>query len=326
VRLHALALLPHQPPVQLGRPACDFWSRACLHCQSGGLKCTLEYHTRCKKGGCLVNFIARRAREQETTLVSVGDIVIGGPQVVVIAGPCAIESYDQLLSTAQEVKRLGAAILRGGAYKPRTSPYAFRGHGQSGLEILAEVKRQTGLPVVTEVMDVRDLERIVEVADMLQIGSRNMQNFTLLSEVGRLPVPVLLKRGLAATLDEWLSAAEYILAEGNDQVVLCERGIRTFESYTRNTVDIAAIPAMKELSHLPVLLDPSHGTGRWSLVNPVALAGIAAGADGLMVEVHPNPAEALSDGPQSLNFQHFAELMAAVSPVAAAIGKIVPGA
>ena len=273
-----------------------------------------------------MNFIARRAREQETTLVSVGDIVIGGPQVVVIAGPCAIESYDQLLSTAQEVKRLGAAILRGGAYKPRTSPYAFRGHGQSGLEILAEVKRQTGLPVVTEVMDVRDLERIVEVADMLQIGSRNMQNFTLLSEVGRLPVPVLLKRGLAATLDEWLSAAEYILAEGNDQVVLCERGIRTFESYTRNTVDIAAIPAMKELSHLPVLLDPSHGTGRWSLVNPVALAGIAAGADGLMVEVHPNPAEALSDGPQSLNFQHFAELMAAVSPVAAAIGKIVPGA
>lgn len=271
-----------------------------------------------------MNIIARREKgTQYTTAVRVGDVVIGGPQVVVIAGPCAIESYEQLLSTAQEVKKHGAAILRGGVYKPRTSPYSFRGKGESGLEILAAVKRETGLPVVTEVMDARDLERIMDVTDMIQIGSRNMQNFTLLSEVGKTKRPVFLKRGLAATLDEWLYAAEYILTEGNDQVVLCERGIRTFENYTRNTVDIAAIPAIKELSHLPVFLDPSHGTGRWSLVNPVALAGIAAGADGLMVEVHPDPDEAMSDGPQSLTFEHFADLMNAVGPVAQAIGREV---
>lgn len=269
-----------------------------------------------------MHLIAQRKEESQViSEVRVGDVVIGGPQLVVIAGPCAIESYEQLLSTAEEIKRSGASMLRGGAYKPRTSPYSFRGKGESGLKILAEVKQVTGLPVVTEVMDARDIENVLEVADMIQIGSRNMQNFTLLSEVGRTQCPVLLKRGLAATLEEWMYAAEYILAEGNNQVVLCERGIRTFENYTRNTVDITAIPAMKELSHLPILLDPSHGTGKWSLVNPVALAGAAAGADGLMIEVHPQPEEAMSDGPQSLNFKHFAELMNSLAPVAKAVGR-----
>jgi len=271
-----------------------------------------------------VNLIARsKEKGSKRTIVQVGDVSIGGPQLVMIAGPCAIEGFDQFLNTAEEVKRQGAKILRGGAYKPRTSPYAFRGKGEDGLEILSEVKKMTGLPVVTEVMDARDLDKIVDVADMLQIGSRNMQNFTLLSEVGKTRIPVLLKRGLAATLEEWLLAAEYILTEGNANVVLCERGIRTFETYTRNTVDITAIPAMKELSHLPILLDPSHGTGKWSLVHPVALAGVAAGADGIMVEVHPNPEEAMSDGAQSLNFEHFSDLMRDIKPIALAVGRTV---
>lgn len=271
-----------------------------------------------------MNLIARqKAKGSPRTIVRVGDVGIGGSQLVVIAGPCAIEGFDQFLSTAEEVKRQGAKILRGGAYKPRTSPYAFRGKGEDGLGILSEVKRITGLPVVTEVMDIRDLDKILDVADMLQIGSRNMQNFSLLSEVGKTRVPVLLKRGLAATMEEWLLAAEYILTEGNEDVVLCERGIRSFETYTRNTVDISAIPAMKELSHLPILLDPSHGTGKWSLVHPVALAGVAAGADGIMVEVHPNPEEAMSDGAQSLNFEHFADLMRDIKPIAHAVGRSV---
>lgn len=252
-----------------------------------------------------------------------GDVGIGGPQLVVIAGPCAIEGFEQFLSTAEDIKRQGARILRGGAYKPRTSPYAFRGKGEDGLEILSEVKKITGLPVVTEVMDARDLDKIVDVADMLQIGSRNMQNYTLLSEVGKTRIPILLKRGLAATLEEWLLAAEYILAEGNENVVLCERGIRTFETYTRNTVDITAIPAIKELSHLPIILDPSHGTGKWSLVHSVSLAGVAAGADGIMVEVHPHPEDAMSDGAQSLNFGHFSDLMKGIKPVALAVGRTV---
>jgi len=269
-----------------------------------------------------VNLIARRKDEQqETTTVRVGDVIIGGPQLVVIAGPCAIESYEQLLSTALEVQRLGATMLRGGAYKPRTSPYSFRGKGETGLEMLSQIKELTGLPVVTEVMDARDIEQVAKVANMFQIGSRNMQNYTLLTEVGKTKHPVLLKRGLASTLEEWIYAAEYIMAEGNDQVVLCERGIRTFETYTRNTVDISAIPALKELTHLPVFLDPSHGTGKWSLVSPVALSGIAAGADGLMIEVHPQPELALSDGDQSLNFERFAELMEKVGPVAKAVGR-----
>jgi 3-deoxy-7-phosphoheptulonate synthase len=274
-----------------------------------------------------MNLIARRKENgPKRTIVHVGDVGIGGPQLVVIAGPCAIEGFEQLLSTAEEVKRQGAKILRGGAYKPRTSPYAFRGKGEDGLEILSEVKKRTGLPVVTEVMDARDLDKILDVADMLQIGSRNMQNFTLLSEVGKTRTPILLKRGLAATMEEWLLAAEYILSEGNENVVLCERGIRTFETYTRNTVDITAIPAMKELSHLPILLDPSHGTGKWSLVHPVSLAGIAAGADGIMVEVHPQPDEAMSDGAQSLTFEHFGDLMRDISPVAQAVGRTVNSA
>ncbi|AET66789.1 phospho-2-dehydro-3-deoxyheptonate aldolase [Desulfosporosinus orientis DSM 765] len=269
-----------------------------------------------------MNLIARRKNEQqESTAVRVGDVIIGGPQLVVIAGPCAIESYEQILGTALEVQRLGASLLRGGAYKPRTSPYSFRGKREEGLEILAQVKALTGLPVVTEIMDARDLEEVAKVADMLQIGSRNMQNYTLLTEVGKSKLPVFLKRGLASTLEEWLYAAEYIMAEGNDQVVLCERGIRTFENYTRNTVDITAIPALKELSHLPVFLDPSHGTGRASLVSPVALGGIAAGADGLMIEVHPQPELALSDGDQSLDFEAFAELMERARPVAKAVGR-----
>lgn len=269
-----------------------------------------------------MNLIARRKNEQQGALtVQVGDVIIGGPQIVVVAGPCAVESYEQILSSAQEVKRLGAALLRGGAYKPRTSPYSFPGKRETGLEILQEIKALTGIPVVSEVMDVRDIERVAEVADMLQIGSRNMQNFSLLTEIGRTKYPVLLKRGLSATLEEWIYAAEYILAEGNDQVVLCERGIRTYEPYTRNTVDISAIPALKELTRLPVIIDPSHGTGRRSLVGPVALAGIAAGADGLMVEVHPQPEHALSDGEQSLNFEQFAELMASLGPVAYAVGR-----
>ena len=271
----------------------------------------------------MMNINSRSTEDRVTSTVRVGNVIIGGPQLVVIAGPCAIESYDQLLSSALEVKRLGATILRGGAYKPRTSPYSFRGKGESGLEILREVKELSGLPVVTEVMDARDIERVAEVADMLQVGSRNMQNFTLLTEVGKTKLPVLLKRGLAATLEEWLFAAEYILAEGNDRVVLCERGIRTFENYTRNTVDIAAIPALKELSRLPVLLDPSHGTGKRSLVSPVGLAGIAAGADGLMVEVHPSPDEAMSDGAQSLDFELFAKLMKSLVPVANAVQRTV---
>ncbi|AFQ43123.1 3-deoxy-D-arabinoheptulosonate-7-phosphate synthase [Desulfosporosinus meridiei DSM 13257] len=271
-----------------------------------------------------MKLIARRKEEQqETTTVRVGDVIIGGPQLVVIAGPCAIESYDQLLSTALEVQRLGATMLRGGAYKPRTSPYSFRGKGIGGLEMLAQIKALTGLPVVTEVMDARDIERVGLVADMFQIGSRNMQNYTLLTEIGKTKHPVFLKRGLASTLEEWIYAAEYIMAEGNDQVVLCERGIRTFETYTRNTVDITAIPALKELTHLPVFLDPSHGTGKRSLVNPVGLAGVAAGADGLMIEVHPQPELALSDGDQSLNFHNFEEFMDRLRPVAQAVGREV---
>lgn len=268
-----------------------------------------------------MNLMALKSDVRENSTVKVGNVLIGGPQLAVIAGPCAIESYEQLLSTAQEIKRQGASILRGGAYKPRTSPYSFRGKGETGLEILAEVKKVTGLPVVTEVMDAKDIERVAEVADMLQVGSRNMQNFTLLSELGKIKRPILLKRGLAATLEEWVYAVEYILSGGNDQVVLCERGIRTFETYTRNTVDITAIPAIKELTYLPILLDPSHGTGKRSLVRPVALAGIAAGADGLMIEVHPNPDEALSDGPQSLNFGQFKELMQGVEGLAATLGR-----
>jgi len=237
--------------------------------------------------------------------------------MVVMAGPCAVESRGQLLAAAEIAREGGAHFLRGGAFKPRTSPYSFQGLERQGLEFLAEAREATGLKIVTEVMDVTSVALVAEYADVLQIGARNMQNFKLLQAAGQAGKPVLLKRGIAATISEWLHAAEYILSEGNYQVVLCERGIRTFEDYTRNTLDLSAVVAAKKLSHLPVIVDPSHGTGRRELVGPMALAAVAAGADGLMVEMHPNPAEALSDGPQSLDPGQYRELMAGVLSLAA---------
>ncbi len=229
-----------------------------------------------------------------------------------MAGPCAVESREQLFEAAEIVKQGGAQFLRGGAYKPRTSPYSFQGLEEKGLEYLAEARERTGLKIVTEVTVVEAIERVAKYADMLQIGARNMQNFGLLKEVGKCGKPVLLKRGLAATIDEWLNAAEYIMNAGNPNVVLCERGIRTYETYTRNTLDMSAVAAVKHLSHLPIIVDPSHGTGKWRMVRPMSYAAIAAGADGLMMEVHPNPAKALSDGPQSLTPEHYKEIMSGI--------------
>ena len=228
---------------------------------------------------------------------------------IIMAGPCAIESYEQLLETAKFIKKQGANMLRGGAYKPRTSPNSFQGLKEEGLEILKSVKIETGLPVITELMDARDLEKIYDVTDIIQIGSRNMQNFTLLSEVGKQDKPVMLKRGISSTINEWIGAAEYIAIGGNSNIIMCERGIRTYNDYTRNTLDIAAVPIIKKETNLPVVVDPSHATGVRYLVKPMSIASIAAGADGLMIEVHPNPSEALSDGPQSLNFDEFEDLM-----------------
>ncbi len=245
----------------------------------------------------------------EDTVIRVGDVEIGGEEPVVMAGPCAVESWDQLLETALGVKDAGANVLRGGAYKPRTSPYSFRGLGEAGLEMLARAREETGMPVITEVMTTTDVEIVAQYADILQIGARNMQNFNLLDEVGKCNRAVMLKRGLSATIEEWLLAAEYILAQGNPDVMLCERGIRTFEKYTRNTLDLSAIPVIKRLSHLPIIADPSHATGKWYLVTPMALAAAAAGADGLMVEVHPRPEEALCDGAQALRLDNFALMM-----------------
>jgi 3-deoxy-7-phosphoheptulonate synthase len=247
--------------------------------------------------------------------------VVGGRELAVIAGPCSVEGGAMLRATALAVKQAGAGMLRGGAFKPRTSPYAFQGLGDGALELLAAVRAETGLPVVTEVMDTRQVERVAEHADMLQIGARNMQNFALLSEVGRVQRPVLLKRGLSATLRELLMAAEYIMAQGNRDVILCERGVRTFETATRNTFDVAAIPVLKAETHLPVIVDPSHAAGRADLVAPLAFAAIAAGADGLIVEVHPDPECALSDGDQSLAPTAFAELMRRLRPFADAAGR-----
>jgi 3-deoxy-7-phosphoheptulonate synthase len=246
---------------------------------------------------------------------------IGGEHFALIAGPCTVESRTQLLETARAVKDGGAAMLRGGAYKPRTSPYAFQGLGQEGLRLLAEAKELHGLPIVTELMDVRDLEPVLEVADVVQIGARNMQNYTLLSEVGRCGVPVLLKRGLSATLEELLMAAEYILKEGNERVILCERGIRTFETAYRFTLDLMAVPVLRQLSHLPVVVDPSHAAGRRDLVGPLSFAAAAAGADGIIVEVHPNPEDAICDGPQALRAEDFAEYAATLERAAAIAGK-----
>jgi 3-deoxy-7-phosphoheptulonate synthase len=269
--------------------------------------------------------LASREFHPDDTIVRVGNVTIGGGEVVVMAGPCSVESREQLLSTARAVKAAGANILRGGAFKPRTSPYKFRGLGEEGLKLLAEARAETGLPVITEVLSVRDVELVARYADVLQIGARNMQNFVLLDEVGKVSKPVLLKRGMSGTIEEWLLAADYILQQGNSQVLLCERGIRTFETYTRNTLDLSAIPLVQKLSHLPVISDPSHGTGKWYLVAPMALASVAAGADGLIIEVHPQPDKALSDGAQSLTFENFAALMQKVRPVAAAVGRRMSG-
>jgi len=265
--------------------------------------------------------LASRKEKTGDTIITVGDAVFGGEGFAVIAGPCAVENRDRFLQAALQLKKIGVQMLRGGIFKPRTSPYAFQGLAEEGLDILAEAKRVTGLPVVTEVMDTRDVETVARYADVIQIGSRNMQNFILLKEVGRTRKPVLLKRGLAATIQEWLMAAEYIMAEGNLQVIMCERGIRTFETHTRNTLDVSAIPAIKHLSHLPVIADPSHAAGRWGMVAPLAKAAVAAGADGLMIEVHPNPDEALCDGGQSLTPANFADLLDEIKPVAEAVGR-----
>ena len=269
--------------------------------------------------------LASRAFKEEGTIVRVGDIAIGGEEIHVMAGPCAVESREQLLEAARLVKEAGATLLRGGAFKPRTSPYSFQGLEEEGLKLLAEAREKTGLKIVTEVMDASTLPMIAEYADILQIGTRNMQNFFLLREVAKVDKPVLLKRGVSATIEEWLMAAEYIMAGGNYNVILCERGIRTYESFTRNTLDLAAIPVVKHLSHLPIIVDPSHAIGKWRFVPPMAAAAVAAGADGLLIEVHPNPAEALCDGPQSLTPSNFQALMQDLKSVAGVFGRKVGG-
>lgn len=253
--------------------------------------------------------LSSRDFHPEDTIIKIGNINIGSDELVVMSGPCAVESEEQLLATARAVKAAGAHILRGGAFKPRTSPYSFRGLGEEGLKLLAQAREETGLPIITEVLTPGDVGLVSRYADILQIGARNMQNFILLDEVGKTRKPVMLKRGLSATIEEWLLAAEYILSQGNRQVMLCERGIRTFENYSRNTLDVSAIPIIKKLSHLPIIADPSHASGKWSLVAPLALASVAAGAHGIMVEVHPSPDHALSDGAQALTFENFQSLM-----------------
>lgn len=262
-----------------------------------------------------------RATKPETTLVNINGIEVGGSNVVVIAGPCAVENQEQLFETARAVQAGGASILRGGAFKPRSSPYSFQGLGAEGLKLLGEIRKETGLPIVTEVMDTRQFELVSGYADMIQIGSRNMQNYPLLKEAGMCRKPVLLKRGMMATIEEFLLAAEYILNQGNDKVILCERGIRTFETSTRNTLDLSAVPMLKRLSHLPVIVDPSHGTGlRW-MVPAMAKAAVAVGADGLIIEVHYKPAEAICDGYQSLNLNEFSQLMTDLKKISKAIDR-----
>jgi 3-deoxy-7-phosphoheptulonate synthase len=267
--------------------------------------------------------LASREVRRENTRITVGDVVIGGPRLVVMAGPCSVESREQVLDVAGRVKAAGAAVLRGGAFKPRTSPYAFQGLEEDGLKYLAEARRETGLPVITEVMEPDKVDVVAQYADILQIGARNVQNFSLLRRVGEAGRPVLLKRGMSTSIQEWLLSAEYILSGGNPNVILCERGIRTFETATRFTLDLNAVPVLKRLTHLPVVVDPSHGTGHWEYVEPMAMAGIAAGADGLIIEVHPKPEEALSDGPQSLKPDRFAALMARLRRLATALDREV---
>jgi 3-deoxy-7-phosphoheptulonate synthase len=260
--------------------------------------------------------LASREFKAEDTIVEVNGLRFGGDEIIIMAGPCSVESREQVLATAHAVKAAGARVLRGGAFKPRTSPYSFQGLGEDGLELLAEARAETGLPIITEVMAPEDVKLVGQYTDILQVGARNM---------GRSERPVLLKRGLSGTLEEWLMAAEYILNEGNHRVMLCERGIRTFEPWIRNTFDLTAIPYVKRLSHLPVIADPSHATGKWYLVKPMAMAAVAAGADGLLIEVHPSPDHALSDGPQSLNFENFEGLMDALRAVAPAVGRSLAG-
>lgn len=270
--------------------------------------------------------LASREFRPEDSVFPLNGVRVGGPGIVIIAGPCSVESRSQLLETAQAVKEAGAHALRGGVFKPRTSPYSFQGMGEEGLEYLVEARQLTGLPIVSEVMREEQIPLMTRYVDVLQVGARNMQNFALLHAVGESCHPVLLKRGMMATVEELLMAAEYILSHGNKQVMLCERGIRTFESSTRNTTDINAVPVMKELTHLPVIIDPSHSTGNWSYVTAIARAGVAAGADGLIVEVHPHPEEALSDGGQSLKPERFAELVHQIQRVAEAVGRKIASA
>jgi len=272
-------------------------------------------------GGCSVPVRVDRKSKPDPTIVDVKGIMFGSAEVVIIAGPCSVENREQMLETAKAVRSAGGVILRGGAFKPRSSPYNFQGLGEEGLKLLQETRSETGLPVVTEVMDTRMVDLVAGYADILQIGSRNMQNYPLLKEVGMLRKPVLLKRGMMATIEEFLLAAEYILNQGNEQVILCERGIRTFETTTRNTLDLGAVPMLKHLTHLPVIVDPSHGTGHRWMVPPMAKAAVAAGADGLIMEVHYKPEEALCDGHQSLSPDEFARLMTDLKKIAQAVGR-----
>jgi 3-deoxy-7-phosphoheptulonate synthase len=264
---------------------------------------------------------ASREYHEEDTVIDVKGVPVGGNQIALMAGPCTVETFDQTWESAQACAAAGATILRGGAYKPSTSPYSFQGLGVEGLKILRECADRLGMRVITEVMDLRNVELVCQYADILQIGTRNMQNYDLLREVGKVKTPVVLKRGMSAKIEEWLQAAEYVLLGGNPNVILCERGIRTFETYTRNTLDLSAVPAVKELSHLPVIVDPSQGTGKRSLVIAMTKAAVAVGADGLLIEVHPHPEQALKDGPQSLTCDLFGELVESLRPVAAAVGR-----
>ena len=264
---------------------------------------------------------ANRMFHPEDSIVDVCGVKVGGKQITVMAGPCSVETREQIIGVAEDVKQMGAAILRGGAFKPRTSPYSFQGLQETGLDLLKEAKAVTGLPIITEIMSADKIERFVEDVDVIQVGARNMQNFELLKELGKTDKPILLKRGLSATIEEWLMSAEYIMAGGNDNVILCERGIRTFETYTRNTLDLSAIPAVKKLSHLPIVIDPSHASGMWWMVEPMAKAAIAAGADGLIIEVHNDPEHALCDGAQSLKPERFAHLMGELKGIAQIIGR-----
>jgi 3-deoxy-7-phosphoheptulonate synthase len=267
--------------------------------------------------------LCSREVKSNNTIIEVGPAKIGSDNIAVMAGPCSVEGREQLLSTGKACRASGAQILRGGAFKPRTSPYSFQGMAEEGLKLLRDVSDETGMPIVTEVMNPRELELICKYTDIVQIGARNVQNFSLLKDVGKVDKPILLKRGMATTIDEWLMSAEYILSEGNSDVILCERGIRTFETATRNTLDLSAIPVVKEKTHLPIVIDPSHGTGYWQFVESMSKAAVAAGADGLMIEVHWKPEEAYSDGPQSLKPERFDRLMKELAPIAEAVGRTI---